>query len=327
VRATRDPGGGFSLSDLVRGIEYSIHRGARVINLSIAGANFTSLQLQALDAAMEAAFFNDVLPVAAAGNHGNAGNPLEVPAALIGGVRGGRGIGLSVAATRPSGHAAGFSTYNRFVSLAAPGAGDGDCRYGVFSTIPAALAPTWSQGGCDEVLTGVDGPRYAYSEGTSFAAPIVSGLAALAWQAERRLASEQVADVMTRSAAGSGWNAHTGAGVADGMRAVEVARVYDVLAPRARARARRHGNRLRVRVRRSRDRADAGDRLAGHVRYALLVSRDGGRSFRILASRRRHPFTKRVRIRGRRRNVIVSTACDRNGNCGVKRLGPFRRRR
>jgi hypothetical protein len=34
-----------------------------------------------------------------------------------------------------------------------------------------------------------------------------------------------------------------------------------------------------------------------------------------------------VRIRGRRRNVIVSTACDRNGNCGVKRLGPFRRRR
>jgi SRSO17 transposase len=100
-----------------------------------------------------------------------------------------------------------------------------------------------------------------------------------------------------------------------------------VLAPRARARARRHGNRLRVRVRRSRDRADAGDRLAGHVRYALLVSRNGGRSFRILASRRRHPFTKRVRIRGRRRNVIVSTACDRNGNCGVKRLGPFRRRR
>jgi subtilisin family serine protease len=327
VRATRDPGGGFSLSDLVRGIEYSIHRGARVINLSIAGANFTSLQLQALDAAMEAAFFNDVLPVAAAGNHGNAGNPLEVPAALIGGVRGGRGIGLSVAATRPSGHAAGFSTYNRFVSLAAPGAGDGDCRYGVFSTIPAALAPTWSQGGCDEVLTGVDGPRYAYSEGTSFAAPIVSGLAALAWQAERRLASEQVADVMTRSAAGSGWNAHTGAGVADGMRAVEVARVYDVLAPRARARAHRHGNRLRVRVRRSRDRADPAERLDGHVRYALLVSRNGGRSFRILASRRRHPFTKRVRIRGRRRNVIVSTACDRNGNCGVKRLGPFRRRR
>ncbi len=327
VRATRDPSGGFSLSDLIRGIEYSIHRGARVINLSIAGANFTFLQLQALDAALEAAFFNSVLPVAAAGNHGNAGNPLEVPAALLGGIRGGRGIGLSVAATRPNGSAADFSTFNRFVSLAAPGAGDGNCRYGVFSTIPAALASTWSQGGCDEVVTGVDGPRYAYSEGTSFAAPIVSGLAALAWQAEPRLASEQVADVMIRSAAGSGWNPHTGAGVADGMHAVEVARVYDVLAPRARARAHRHGNRLRVRVRRSRDRADAGDRLADHVRYALLVSRNGGRSFRILASMRRRPFTKRVRIRGRRANVIVSTACDRNGNCDAKRLGPFRRRR
>ena len=39
--------------------------------------------------------------------------------------------------------------------------------------------------------------------------------------------------MLTRAAAGSGWNEHTGAGVADGMRAVEVARVYDVLARRA----------------------------------------------------------------------------------------------
>jgi hypothetical protein len=34
-----------------------------------------------------------------------------------------------------------------------------------------------------------------------------------------------------------------------------------------------------------------------------------------------------VRLRGRRRNVFVATACDRNGNCGIKRLGRFKRRR
>jgi subtilisin family serine protease len=324
VRASRDTEGRFFLSDMLRGIDIAIRGKARIVNMSLAGTSFTQSQARAL----EAAFLNDVLPVAAAGNHGDVGNPLEFPAALIGGLRGGRGIGLSVGATRPNGEAAAFSTHNRFVSLAAPGASPGDCRFGVFSTLPASTATPWTTDeGCDETITGIGGNRYAYGEGTSFAAPIVSGLAALAWQAEPRLASEQVGEVITRSAAGRGWNQFTGAGVADGMHAVEVARVYDVLAPRSRARVHRHGNRVRVRVRRTRDRTASGDQLAGHVRFGLLVSRDGGNSFTILASRRTRAFTKLVRIRGRRANLLVSTACDANGNCGVRRLGRFRRRR
>jgi len=323
LRASRDTEGRFFLSDMLAGIDIAIRARARVVNMSLAGTSFTRSQARALGAA----FFNDVLPVAAAGNHGDSGNPLEFPAALIGGLRGERGIGLSVGATRPNGEAAAFSTHNRFVSLAAPGASAGDCRFGVFSTLPATTATPWTtEEGCDQTLTGIDGSHYAYGEGTSFAAPIVSGLAALAWQAEPRLASEQVGEVLTRSAVGRGWNERTGAGVADGMRAVEMARVYDVLAPRSRARVRRHGNRVRVRVRRTRDRTARGDDLAGHVRFGLLVSRDGGRNFRILATRRTRAFTKVVRIRGRRANVLVSTACDANGNCGVRRLGRFRRR-
>jgi hypothetical protein len=100
-----------------------------------------------------------------------------------------------------------------------------------------------------------------------------------------------------------------------------------VLSPRAHARARRRGNRVRVKVTRSMDRTQAGDELAARVTYGLLVSRDGGQSFNVVTSRRRRPFTKAVRIRGSRRNVLVTTACDRNGNCGIKRLGGFRRRR
>ena len=132
VRASRDTEGRFFLSDMLRGIDIAIRAKARVVNLSLAGTSFSRSQARAL----EAAFFNDVLPVAAAGNHGDSGNPLEFPAALIGGLRGGRGIGLSVGATMPNGQAAGFSTHNRFVSLAAPGASAGDCRFGVFSTLP-----------------------------------------------------------------------------------------------------------------------------------------------------------------------------------------------
>jgi Subtilase family len=321
VRASRD--GRFALSDLIRGIELAIRRGADVINMSLAGEGFTQSHARAL----EAAFFNDVLPVAASGNNAENGNPLEFPAAAIGGRRGSRGIGLSVAATKPNGQVAPFSDHNAFVSLAAPGASAGSCDFGVFSTLPASTTPPWNEGGCPMLFTGIDGSHYAYGEGTSFAAPIVSGLSALAWQAERGLASEQVADVMIRSATGGRWNEFTGAGVVDGMHAVEVARVYDVRAPVARARTHRSGNRVRVRIRRTRDRTFSGDDLAGHVTYGLLVSRDGGKGFRVLASRRTRPFRKTVPILGRRRNVIVTTACDRNGNCGVKRLGRFKRRR
>ncbi len=320
VRASRDTEGRFFLSDMLAGIDIAIRGRARIVNMSLAGTSFTQSQARAL----ELAFLNDVLPVAAAGNHGDTGNPLEFPAALVGGLRGGRGIGLSVGATMPNGAAASFSTHNKFVSLAAPGASAGDCRFGVFSTLPATTSTPWTTpDGCDETITGIGGSRYAYGEGTSFAAPIVSGLAALAWQAQPRLASEQVGEVLTRSAAGSGWNQFTGAGVADGMRAVEIARVYDVVPPRARARVHRHGNRVRVHVSRTRDRTARGHELAGHAQFGLLVSRDGGRSFNILASRRSRAFNKDVRIRGRRANVLVSTACDANGNCGDQAARPL----
>jgi subtilisin family serine protease len=320
VRASTN--GSFELSDLIRGIDFSIRRGADVINMSLAGQGFTQSHARAL----EAAFFNDVLPIAASGNNGENGNPLEFPAAAVGGHRGGRGIGLSVAASKPDGGIASFSNHNDFVSLAAPGASAGSCEFGVFSTLPASTSPPWNQGGCPLLFSGGGGGHYGYGEGTSFAAPIVSGLAALAWQAERGLASEQVADVLVRSANGSGWNQFTGSGIADGMGAVQLARIYDVLSPRAHARTRRRGNRVRVTVTRSRDRTQPGDELAARVSYGLLVSRDGGQSFDVVTSRRRRPFSRNVRIRGARRNVFVSTACDGNGNCGVKRLGRFTRR-
>jgi subtilisin family serine protease len=320
VRASLD--GSFTVSDLISGIEFSIRRGVDVINLSLAGQGFTQTQARAF----EAAFFNDVLPIAAAGNNAENGNPLEFPAAAIGGRQGGRGIGLSVAATKPDGGVASFSNHNDFVSVAAPGASGGSCEFGVFSTLPANTGTEWDKSdSCSRVFT--DGSaRYAYGEGTSFASPIVSGLAALAWQAESRLASEQVAEVMVRSATGGGWNEFTGAGVVDGKSAVDIAAAYDVINPRARGRTRRRGNTVRATLSRTQDRTDPGDELAGAVTYGLLLSRNAGRSFRVVASRRPRPFSRNVRIRGRSRNVLVGTACDGNGNCGVKVLGRFKRR-
>ena len=276
IRASRD--GGFTERDLLRGTEFAVRHGADVLNLSLAGNGIDASAARALGAA----FVNDVLPVAASGNQGLAGNPAQFPAAVLGGASGAPGIGLSVAATRPNGTVAEFSTHNDFVSLAGPGASASDCRFGVLSTLPAATITAWdSIDSCSNVFS-QGGARYAYGQGTSFAAPIVSGIAALVWQVERRLASEQVAEVLIRSARqtlGSGWNEFTGAGIVDGAAATALARVYDVRAPRAKAGVRRRGGRVRVRLVKTRDRTDAGRELAGAVTYGLLVSRNGGRSF------------------------------------------------
>jgi subtilisin family serine protease len=326
VRASRD--GDFTTSDLLRGIEYSIRKGADVLNMSLAGG--ISRDTATLGRALALAFVNDVLPVAASGNTGTDGNAPQFPAAILGGSRGAPGIGLSVGATDPNGQPADFSTHNRYVSIAAPGAMD-DCRYGVFSTLPASTGTEWDivdPGICPSIIRPSAEARYAYGQGTSFAAPIVSGIAALTWQVEPRLASEQVAEVLIRSAdqhVGRGWNQYTGAGVVDGRGAVALARTYDVISPRAKGTAHRSGGRVTVRLKKVKDRSEPGRELAGHVTYGLLVSRDAGRNYNVVVGGRHKAFRKAVRLRGDKANVFVATACDSNGNCGVKRLGRFKR--
>jgi subtilisin family serine protease len=315
--------GEFNETDLLRGIAFAVNRGADVLNMSLAGDGLH----ESVARALANAFFNDVLPVAASGNLATRGNPLQFPAAVVGGVRGRPGIGLSVAAVRPNGAVARFSTHNRFVSLAAPGAGQRCCANGVVSALPANGDTDWDKPDSrSRLVADPSGARFAYAEGTSFAAPLVSGLAALVWQVEPRLASEQVAQVLTRSARqtrGRGWNEFTGRGLVDGRAATRLARTYDVTAPRSRASATRVGSSVLVRLRRARDRTERGRELAGRITYNLVVSRNGGRDFDPVVTGRRRPFTRSVALRGNRRNVIVATACDGNGNCGVTRLGSY----
>jgi subtilisin family serine protease len=323
VRASLD--GSFGLGDVLEGMDFVIRSGADVVNLSVAGPGLTRSQGRGL----ALAFLNDVLPVAASGNGALDGNPLEFPAAALGGFRGRDGIGLSVAATKPDGRPADFSSHNNFVSLAAPGADQQGCAEGVFSTLPRlGIATLWDDAdSCSRTFAELGG-RWAYGEGTSFAAPLAAGIAALAWQVEPELASEQVADVLVRSARqtvrGGRWNELTGAGIVDGRAAVALARRYDTRAPRARGRARRRGPRsVAVTLPRAHDRSRPGHELAGHVNYAVLGSRDGGRSFWLAARPRPRPFAAVLPLRGRGAHLFVASVCDGNGNCASKRLGSF----
>ncbi|HEX2232924.1 MAG TPA: S8 family serine peptidase, partial [Thermoleophilaceae bacterium] len=326
VRASLDRR--FSLGDVLEGMDYVIRSGADVVNLSVAGPGFTRSQGRSL----ALAFLNDVLPVAASGNSGMEESTLEFPAAALGGYRGGDGIGLSVAATRPDGRPAEFSTHNDFVSVAAPGADQKGCAEGVFSTIPrVAFGTLWDDAdSCSRIFSEVAG-RWAYGEGTSFSAPLAAGIAALVWQVEPELASEQVADVLVRSARqtlpGPRWNEFTGSGTVDGRAATALARIYDTRPPPARGRARRRGRRsIAVTMRRVRDRSERGHERAGNVNYAVLVSRDGGRSYELAARPRTGPFTQVLPLRGPRRHLFAASVCDGNGNCSSRRLGSFRAR-
>ena len=97
-------------------------------------------------------------------------------------------------------------------------------RHGDFSTIPVSTNTTeWDDAtdSCNNVFQPDPTPgagRWAYGEGTSFSAPIVSAVAALVRQANTVLTPAQVADVIRRSATqtfGTGWNEYTGAGIVE----------------------------------------------------------------------------------------------------------------
>jgi subtilisin family serine protease len=318
--------GQFTTQNLLIANQAAIESGADILNLSLGGDVLTESEARAL----QLTFLNDVLPVAASGNGAEQGNAIQFPAAALGGRQGQLGIGLSVGAIRPDGTPAVFSTHNDFVSVAAPGGGQSGCAKGVFSTIPQGQSLLFDDpSGCSDVFNPPGHPsgRYAYSEGTSFATPLASAIAALAWQAEPRLQSQQVADVIQRSARQTigqqPWNEFTGRGVIDGAAAIEAARRYDVTPPALEARARRSGSRVRLRVSGSGDRTDPGDELAGGVRYALAVRRTTGLQF--IAGPTAGTISRTLRIT--RTTTFVGVACDANLNCRTRRLGRFRPRR
>jgi subtilisin family serine protease len=103
-----------------------------------------------------------------------------------------------------------FSNTGSYLSLAAPGfnvfaAESADAEW------PRAQLP-WASPG-----------YYGWASGTSFAAPLVSGAAALVWAANPRLTARQVAKVLKQSATGTSWNAELGWGRLDAAAAVQLA--------------------------------------------------------------------------------------------------------
>jgi len=192
--------GTVSLDAEVGAIRWAVDSGARVINLSLGGVRdpldperdtFSPLEA----AAIEYAAAHGVVVVAAVGNADQAPRRpwpfASYPAALP------HVIGVSALAR--DGSVPDFSDRDRiFNDLAAPG-------QEIVSTFPRAL----SRPNCMAVGYSDCGPEeYRHAEGTSFAAPQVTGAAAVLLAVRPDLTPDQVATLLTRSAVDA--NASTG---------------------------------------------------------------------------------------------------------------------
>jgi subtilisin family serine protease len=203
--------GEFSDVDEAAAIVYAVDNGAKIVNLSLGGPDTTQTERAAVDYAVS----RGALLVAAVGNEYRRGNPVEYPAALLQpvGSNGQGGVGLAVAATDGSGARAPFSNTGSHVSLAAPGVD-------IVGAVAARAAASFTR----VAMSGSNG-SFGVGSGTSFAAPQVSGAAALVWAANPSLTAQDVARILKETASGHGvWNDRVGYGVLDVAAAVARAR-------------------------------------------------------------------------------------------------------
>ena len=227
IRASRD--GGFTERDLLRGTEFAIGHGADVLNLSLAG--------NGIDASVRGRSgppsCNDVLPVAASPAARDSQNPVQFPAAVLGGERGAPGIGLSVGATRRTARWRSFDPQR----LRQPRRPRRERKRSPLRPLDAArggIAAWDSIDSCSRCSLPRRRPlRLRPRHELRGADRLRDRRAGLAGGAPAR-ASEQVAEVLIRSARqtlGTGWNEFTGAGIVDGKAAATALRLYDVPRP------------------------------------------------------------------------------------------------
>lgn len=170
---------------IAQGIVYAVDKGAKIINMSLGGSSISTT----VQGAVNYALSRGVVVIASAGNTGDT--TYNYPASYSG--------VISVAAHDNTGAHASFSTANDHVTISAPGVG-------ILSTMLKTSG----------VLTNSSG--YGYLDGTSMAAPHVSGVAALLVSAGVATTPAAVREALicgARDVNGGGYDNQMGYGVLD----------------------------------------------------------------------------------------------------------------
>lgn len=199
VARVLDAEGNGSLLDVEEAVLWASERGARVANLSL-GTEGPQPCPEGLRTAVRQALQGGTLVVAAAGNRGPQSGSVSCPANLD--------EVVAVAATDAEGRVASYSSRGPEVDLAAPGgSGSGSCRTDVRTASPSRASPE----------------DYPCAAGTSFAAPHVSGAAALVLSRWPSWSPGQVRRALEGSAqdlGAPGWDEEAGCGLVRPDRAL-----------------------------------------------------------------------------------------------------------
>ncbi len=181
LRVLNDKGEG-KISSVVRAIDYAVLNGANVINLSFVTYSYSDSLKEAISRAYRAG----VIIVAAAGNDQvnvegrNTGKSPIYPACMDG--DNGENMVIGVAATDALDQKTNFSSYGfSCIDVTAPG-------ISFFSTITSGGNPEASDKNYD-----------GYWSGTSMAAPVVSGIAALVAQVNPNLKRDDIVNLVLGS--------------------------------------------------------------------------------------------------------------------------------
>ncbi|WP_052404728.1 S8 family serine peptidase [Bacillus rubiinfantis] len=188
---------------VVRAIKYAADNHADIINMSLGGEGNN----YAIEAAIKYARSKGVVVIAAAGNVEPSADKaekysLEYPAAN-------EGV-LGVSATTPGDKIADFSKRGKYIDFAAPG---------------------------EDMLSCITTNNYYFLDGTSMAAPVVSGVAALVRSRNPFLTVGQVESILRRSTVdlgAKGWDSYYGYGRIDANKAVTKTSVpiYSITVPK-----------------------------------------------------------------------------------------------
>ena len=220
-------------SYIAEAIAYAADNGARVINLSVGGKEISAVE----QAAIDYAYSKGVVIVVAAGNEGVDTSKFGIAASSK---------VLTVAATGFDDQKAVFSNWGK-ISVAAPGLDILSLRARRTDVLFGVEGSKYAEG---TAYVGAD-RRYYHASGTSFSAPLVSGLASLMIANNPSLTNVQVMNIIkstARDVGTPGVDQFTGYGVIDAKAALKAPKDYFLLAGINRIEVVRKGQAQSVRV-------------------------------------------------------------------------------